>query len=74
MTAGEWVPGRWWRVTYSDGRRYTDGPNAGELQVWCETSDAVLLAEADRRVPVEGRREPVGEWVIVDRGEDDIEL
>ncbi|WP_319455144.1 MULTISPECIES: hypothetical protein [unclassified Mycobacterium] len=37
-------------------------------------TDAVLLAEADRRVPVEGRREPVGEWVIVDRGEDDIEL
>ncbi|WP_319456846.1 MULTISPECIES: hypothetical protein, partial [unclassified Mycobacterium] len=43
---GEWVPGRWWRVTYSDGRRYTDGPNAGELQVWCETSDEAEALDA----------------------------
>ncbi len=37
-------------------------------------SDAELLANAEQRVPVEGRREPRGEVVIVDRGEDDIEL
>jgi hypothetical protein len=37
-------------------------------------ADAELLAEAERRVPVEGRREPAGEAVVVDRGEDDIEL
>lgn len=39
MTAADWVPTRLWRVTYADGRRYTDGPRAGELAVWCETSD-----------------------------------
>ncbi|ORA24879.1 hypothetical protein [Mycobacterium aquaticum] len=37
-------------------------------------TDAELLAEADKRVPIEGRREPQGDWVVVDRGEDDIEL
>ncbi|GJJ24177.1 hypothetical protein [Mycolicibacterium mageritense] len=37
-------------------------------------TDAELLAEVENRVPVEGRREPQGEPVIVDRGEDDIEL
>ncbi|MCT7373383.1 hypothetical protein [Mycolicibacterium llatzerense] len=36
-------------------------------------SDAELLAEADTRVPIEGRREPHGDWVVTDRGEDDIE-
>lgn len=37
-------------------------------------SDAELLADVERRVPVEGRREPAGVAVVIDRGEDDIEL
>lgn len=37
-------------------------------------TDAELLAEAEKRVPVEGRREPRADAVVVDRGEDDIEL
>ena len=36
-------------------------------------TDADLLAEAERRVPVEGRRELQDDWVVVDRGQDDIE-
>jgi hypothetical protein len=37
-------------------------------------TDAELLAEAEKRVPLEGRREAQEDWVDVDRGEDDIEL
>lgn len=37
-------------------------------------TDAELLAEAEKRVPIEGRREAQADWVVDDRGEDDIEL
>ncbi|QEA10803.1 hypothetical protein [Mycobacterium phage Weirdo19] len=37
-------------------------------------TDAELLAVAEHRAPVEGRRQVVGDRVVVDRGEDDIEL
>jgi hypothetical protein len=45
------VPGRWWRVTYADGRTYETGPQQGRLQVWCETSDEQEAREAAARCP-----------------------
>ncbi len=40
--SNEWKPGRWWLVTYADGRLDDDGT----LQVWCETSDEEEAREA----------------------------
>lgn len=57
-----WQPGRWWRVTFADDRRYPatypEGPHVGEPhlfaglpQVWCETSDEAEAREALTRCP-----------------------